>query len=381
MQYRQFGKSDVQVSALGFGIMRLPTLPKSKEIDEPEAIRMIRAAIDAGVNYLDTAYSYHHNKSEALVGKVLKHGYRQKTYVATKMPSWLIKKASDLDRYFEEQLARLQVSKIDFYLLHTLDARYWETYKKIKVFDWIDTQKAKGKIGAIGFSFHDDYPVFEKILREYDAWDFCQIQYNYIDVDFQAGERGLKLAADKGLGVVIMEPLRGGGLARNPMPPGVQAAFNLSPRDWLPAEWALQWLWNQPQVSLVLSGMSTMQQVQQNLASADRSGVGTLEYADQVIIASVRSALQSLAPVPCTACAYCLPCPSNVDIPRIFSIFNEAVMFDDQPSGHWLYGGINKDNRASNCVACGQCESVCPQHISIIDWLQKAHTYLKKRAS
>ncbi len=379
MQYRQFGKLDFKPSALGFGAMRLPTLPKSEEINEPEAIRMIRTAIDAGVNYVDTAYSYHDHKSELLVAKALKDGYRAKTKVATKLPSWLVKTDKDFDRLFNEQLAKLEVEKIDFYLLHALNASHWENYQKLKVFDWIEKIKADGKIGAIGFSFHDAYPVFEQIINGYDGWDFCQIQYNYMDINHQAGERGLKLAADKGLGVVVMEPLRGGSLAKLPMPDPVMQAFAASDRDWLPAEWGLQWVWNQPEVSLLLSGMSAMEQVEQNLLSATRSGVGTLNDADHLIISQVRDAFESLIPIPCTACNYCQPCPHDVHIPRIFSIYNEAFKYQNQANGHWHYGGMKKENRADNCLECGECEAACPQHIEIIDWLKTAHTYLTKR--
>ena len=380
MRYRQFGKLEFKTSALGFGAMRLPTLPKTGEIDEPLAISMIRTVIDHGVNYVDTAYSYHDHQSEILVGKALKDGYRQKTAVATKMPSWLIKDTADLDRYFNEQLAKVDVEKFDFYLLHALSADRWETYKRIKVFDWIERQKANGKIGAIGFSFHDEYPVFEEIIHGYDAWDFCQIQYNYMDTDYQAGERGLKLAADRGLGVIVMEPLRGGGLARNPMPDAVDHVFKRSGRDWTPAEWALQWVWDQPEVSLLLSGMSTMQQVEQNLVSASRSGIGSLSRADQIIIEEVRDAFQSLVPIPCTTCGYCQPCPQDVLIPNIFSIYNESIMYDNQGNGQWRYGNIKPENRADQCVECGECEAACPQHIEIIDWLKTAHTYLSRPA-
>jgi len=378
MQYRQFGKLEFKTSALGFGAMRLPTIPETGEIDEPLAISMIRTAIDHGVNYVDTAYSYHDHLSEILVGKALKDGYRQKTAIATKMPSWLLKDTADLDRYFNEQLAKVDVEKFDFYLLHALSAGRWETYKRIKVFEWIERQKADGKIGAIGFSFHDEYPVFEEIIHGYDAWDFCQIQYNYMDTDYQAGERGLKLAADRGLGVIVMEPLRGGGLARNPMPGAVDQVFKRSGRDWTPAEWALHWVWNQPEVSLLLSGMSTMQQVEQNLVSASRSGIGSLFLADQIIIEEVRDAFQSLVPIPCTTCGYCQPCPQDVLIPNIFSIYNESIMYDNQGNGQWRYGNIKPENRADQCVECGECEAACPQHIEIIDWLKTAHTYLSR---
>jgi predicted aldo/keto reductase-like oxidoreductase len=378
MQYRQFGKLDIKVSALGFGAMRLPVVDgDSGVIDEPVAINMIRQAIDGGVNYVDTAYPYHRGTSEGLVAKALKDGYRKKIYIADKMPSWLVKNYQDLDRYFEEQCLRLEVEKIDFYLLHALNASHWKNFCELDVFSWIEKQKADGKIGAIGFSFHDEHSVFEDIIKGYDAWDFCQIQYNYMDVDYQAGERGLKLAAEKGMGVVVMEPLRGGSLAKDPMPPEVQKVFSQSNRNWKPVEWALQWVWNQPEVSLLLSGMSTIEQVQQNLVSADKSSVGMLTDDDLAVIDNARKAFHSLTPIPCTKCEYCLPCPSDVAIPTIFALYNEGIMYQNPGHARWAYKNNFKDeNKADNCIECGLCEEACPQGIEIIDWLKTAHSYM-----
>ncbi len=380
MQYRPFGKLDWQVSALGFGAMRLPVLnDDSGTIDEPQAIAMIRAAIDGGVNYVDTAYSYHRGKGEGLVAKALKEGYREKVRVATKMPSWLVKTPDDLDRLLDEQMSRLEISKIDFYLLHSLNATHWKNYQTLNIFDWAERQKADGRIGAFGFSFHDAYPVFEEIVNGYDAWDFCQIQYNYMDIDNQAGMRGLKLAAEKGLGVVVMEPLGGGALAKSPMPGTVDLIFADSNRQWRSAEWGLQWVWDQLEVSVVLSGMSTMEQVQQNLESASRSGAGSLNEEDHHVIEEVRQAFHSLIPIPCTACEYCQPCPNDVFIPKIFSIYNNAIMYQEPGHGRWAYNDIIKsENRADNCIECGLCEDACPQQIEIIDWLKTAHSYLSE---
>lgn len=379
MQFRKFGKLDWQVSALGFGAMRMPTLANG-EIDESEAIKMIRTAIDGGVNYVDTAYSYHNGLSEVLVGKALQDGYRQKTRIATKMPSWLSKTPADLDRLFNEQLERLQVEKIDFYLLHAMNANYWKNYQQLNIFDWAENKKVAGQIGCLGFSFHDNFMVFEQILNGYDAWDFCQIQYNYMDTEYQAGERGLKAAAEKGLGVIIMEPLRGGALTKLPLPKPVEEVMRTNPRDWSPAEWAFQWIWDQPEVSLVLSGMSTLEQVQQNLLSASRSGIGSLSLQDKTFIEQVKQAYLSLNSIPCTGCGYCQPCPNDVLIPEIFALYNDALKYDEKTmvygpgNPHWAYNNnIKPHHQANNCVECGLCEEACPQSIEIIDWLKEAH--------
>lgn len=378
MEYRNFGKTDFMTSALGFGCMRLPQVPgEESRIDEPEAARMVRHAIDQGVNYIDTAWSYHGGQSEVFLGKALQDGYREKVALATKMPSWLIEKQEDFDQYFSTQLERLQTDHIDFYLLHALNQKHWDNYLHLNVFDWVEKQMADGKIRHIGFSFHDEYPVFEKILTGYDHWDFCQIQYNYMDVDYQAGQRGLQLASERGLGVVIMEPLKGGKLAIEVPPAPVKAVFDQTERPWKPAEWALQWLWNQPEVGLVLSGMSTFEQVEQNLASASRSGVGSLTENEATVIEEARSAWQGLAPVACTHCEYCLPCPNEVLIPQIFEIYNNAVMYDHQDRGQHTYQSqIAENNRADVCIECEVCESLCPQHLTIINYLKDAHAYL-----
>lgn len=381
MEYRNFGKTNFKPSALGFGCMRLPQLPGEEGgIDEPEATRMIRYAIDQGVNYIDTAWSYHGGQSEVFLGKALQDGYREKVALATKMPSWLIENQENFDYYFSSQLERLQTDHFDFYLLHTMNQNYWDTYLRLNVFDWAEKQMADGKIRHLGFSFHDEYPVFEKILTGYEYWDFCQIQYNYMDTDYQAGERGLKLAAEHGLGVVVMEPLKGGKLAIEVPPNPVKNIFDRAENPRKPAEWALQWLWNQPEVGVVLSGMSTWEQVDLNLVSASRSGVGSLSADDVRIVELARDAWQGLAPVACTHCEYCLPCPSEVLIPQIFEIYNTAKMYDQQERGQRAYQSqIPEKSQADACIECGTCESLCPQHLTIIDYLKDAHAYLNER--
>jgi len=377
MNYRKFGKLDWQVSALGFGAMRLPLVKDTEDIDDELAQTMIRTAIDGGVNYIDTAYPYHRGKSEEFVGRALKDGYRGKVRLATKMPSWLVKTQDDFDKLLEEQLTRLDVDHIDFYLLHALNQKHWENYKSLNVFAWAEKKIAEGVISHLGFSFHDKYPVFHEIINGYDNWTFCQVQHNYMDIDHQQGQKGVNEAAEKGLAVVVMEPIRGGSLAKEPTPEPVAEVLRRSNRNWKPAEWALQWVWNQPQVSVVLSGMSNLQQVEENLASASRSGVGSFDAEDLALIEEVRKAYHSLTPIPCTKCEYCLPCPSDVAIPSIFSIYNEAAMYGTARGARWQYANnIKPENRADNCIECGECEDACPQNIEIIDWLKKADAFL-----
>ena len=372
MQYRTFGRLNWQPSALGFGAMRLPVLDNDMgQIDEPEATRMIRYAIDHGVNYVDTAYPYHRGTSEALVGRVLQEGYRERVRLATKMPCWLIEAPADFDRYLDEQLERLQTARIDLYLLHALNATVWAKVRDLGVLGWAERALAAGHIGALGFSFHDKYEVFEEIVDAGDLWAFCQIQYNYMDEEEQAGRRGLEYAAQKGLAVVVMEPVRGGQLV-NP-PESVAALWASAPQQRTPAEWALQWVWHQPEVSLLLSGMSTMEQVVENIASAARSDVGTLTAEELTLIGRVRDAYREFIPIPCTKCDYCQPCPSGVKIPNIFEVYNELTMYGGLERARLFYNWIKPEARADQCTECGECESKCPQQIAIIEWLKKAH--------
>jgi hypothetical protein len=376
MQYRQFGKLNIAISALGFGLMRLPAIDNdNSKIDEAEAIRMIRYAIDNGVNYIDTAWPYHGGNSEIVAGKALKDGYREKTFLATKLPTWLINEKEDMDKYLNEQLKKLQTDYIDFYLLHALDKSKWENMKKVDALSWAEKKKQEGKIRYIGFSFHDEYPVFQEIVDYYDKWDFCQIQYNYMDIDVQVGENGLKHAASKGLGVVIMEPIRGGRLA-NP-PKAVQDIWDTAKVKRTPAEWALQWLWNQPEVSVVLSGMSTFEQLKENIESAKRSGINTLTKEELEIVNKVRNKYKELSPIACTGCNYCMPCPNGVNIPRNFGLYNEAHMYNTYEANRRDYENLG-DAKASSCIECGTCESVCPQHLTIIDYLKEVADYFER---
>ncbi len=385
MQYRTFGKLDWRPSALGFGAMRLPVIGgEPGQIDEPEATRMVRAAIDGGVNYVDTAYPYHRGASESFLGRALKDGYRERVKLATKMPCWLIKEPADFDRYLDEQLARLDTPTVDFYLLHALDAERWHAMRDLDVLAWVERALADGRIGGLGFSFHDSYDAFQEIVDAYDGWAFCQIQFNYLDEEYQAGTRGLRYAADKGLGVVVMEPLRGGLLAGNAgqhqgqgVPRPIRALWDSAPVQRCPAEWALQWAWHHPEVSLILSGMSTVAQVAENLASASRSAPGLLTDEELALVARVRDEYRRLAPIPCTDCKYCQPCPNGVNIPRVFDVYNQAMMFDAPEHARFVYANwVSEAERGDKCLACGECETKCPQHIAIIEWLETADRYL-----
>jgi uncharacterized protein len=368
MQYRKFGKLNWDVSALGFGAMRLPILDgDSSKIDRPEAIRMIRHAIDQGVNYVDTAYPYHMGKSEGLVGEALKDGYREKVKLATKMPTWKIETYEDFDKYYNEQIERLQTDHIDFYLLHSLNKSIWTKILEIGVLKWGEQALKDGKIRYLGFSFHDKYPVFKEIIDATDIWTFCQMQYNYMDVNKQAEVRGLKYASSKGLAVIIMEPLLGGRLAT--APEAVQAVWDSSDHKHTPADWALQWIWNQPEVAVVLSGMSTMQQVEENLASANSSAIGSLSARDLTLFDAVKKKYDELCPIPCTECEYCLPCSSEIPIPTVFEMLNTARMFDVLDKMRDYYTQVPPEKRADQCTQCRQCEERCPQHINISDWM------------
>lgn len=375
MQYRKFGRHETEVSALGFGAMRLPIL-EGGGIDRPEAIRMLRHAFDNGVNYVDTAWGYIGGESETVVGEALRDGYRERVWVATKMPSWQVKKYEDFDEIFNRQCEKLQVDSIDCYLLHGLNGSRWEEMCNLGATGWGEKKKAEGKIRHFGFSFHDDTDALVKIVDAYDRWDFCQLQYNFMDVENQAGVKGLKYAAGKGLAVIIMEPLLGGKLASVPPKP-VQDLWASASVTRTPIDWALQWLWSQPEVSLVLSGMSTFEQVEQNLASADASDVGTLSAEEVALVERVREAFKGLSPIPCTRCKYCLPCPEGVQIPRILGIYNTAAMYGDMAAARWQYGNLKEEERADNCVECGKCEDLCPQGIAIMEWLKKIHAELQ----
>jgi len=405
MQYRTLGRIDFAPSALGFGAMRLPVQAGEsgegagpRPIDDEAATAMLRRAVEAGVNYVDTAYVYHGGESEPWLGRAMravaadlfgpgKQGLaelRRRVKVATKLPLWQVKGRDDSERLLREQLERLQLESIDFYLLHGLGAGSLEKLREHGVLDWAERALSDGRIGHLGFSFHDEEPVFEEIVEATDLWEFCQIQYNYMDEEYQAGTRGLEFAAGKGLGVIVMEPVRGGQLARRP-PEAVAAlwaaanerreAGGLAPRS--PVDWALQWVWNHPEVSFLLSGMSSMEQLEQNLVSAELARVGALDEQELEACRRVRDAYLELSPIPCTNCRYCLPCPSGVDIPKVLDIYNEAEIYGGgPPAARFAYGWLSESERAELCTQCRACEELCPQKIAIVDWLEKVQQYL-----
>jgi hypothetical protein len=361
------------VSALGFGAMRLPIIGNdAAKINEPEAIRMIRYAIDHGVNYVDTAYPYHRGNGESLVGKALKHGYRRKVKLATKMPTWLIKSQQDMDKYLEEQLNRLCTTQIDLYLLHGLDNDRWRKLTELHVLKWLEQKQDEKKIKHVGFSFHDEYEVFKKIIDSYDRWTLCQIQYNYMDSDYQAGTKGLKYAASKELAVVVMEPIAGGRLAMK-QPAEIEAIWDKAEIKKTPAEWALQWVWNQPEVSVALSGMSTMEQVKENIQSANRSRPKTLTKKELQLINQVTTKYKEFGFIGCTGCRYCMPCPQGVNIPQIISLYNEYFMKDrndEIKKKYWEH--ITPESQAKRCARCGKCEELCPQKLTIKEVMSRA---------
>lgn len=376
MQYRTFGKLDWKSSALGFGCMRLPTTdPQDRTtIDEDLATQMVRYAIDHGVNYIDTAYPYHNGESERFVGRVLQDGYREKVRLATKLPVWAVDAEDAPDRILNEQLEKLQTDHIDFYLFHALSRLRWETVEQFNLLAWAEKALADGRICHLGFSFHDNYDAFKIIVDATDLWSFCQIQYNFMDIENQAGTKGLRYAASKGLAVVIMEPILGGRLVNPPQP--VQDIWGSAPVQRKPADWALQWLWNQPEVSVVLSGMSTMQHVTENVESASNSGVGTLTVEELAVVDRVRAKYEELCPIPCTKCEYCLPCTVDLKIPELFDILNRAAMYNKFAEAREHYARLSDAEKANACIQCRVCEEKCPQSIPISEWMLVVHDVL-----
>jgi predicted aldo/keto reductase-like oxidoreductase len=381
MQFRKFGKLDFKVSALGFGAMRLPE--KDGKVDMEESARMLHASIDRGVNYVDTAWPYHGGQSEVFVGRALKDGYREKVKVATKLPCWEVKTAADFDTYLDAQLKRLDMPYLDFYLLHSLGRDSWPRMRDLGVIAWAEKAMKDGRFKRLGFSFHDDFESFKKIIDGCD-WSMCQIQYNYMDVDGGPGRKGLEYAASKGIPVVVMEPLLGGRLVKPPKP--VQELWDGASRKQSAAGWALEWLWSQAEVSTVLSGMSTMDQVMENLGLADVSRAGSLSAEELALVDKARERYRMLTVIPCTNCRYCMPCAQNVDIPGNISAYNDGIVYDkpDNARGQyrwWKYAHevqhiLPNDVRAASCIQCGECDDKCPQKIPISSWMPVIHSVL-----
>ncbi|WP_202707938.1 aldo/keto reductase [Sporosalibacterium faouarense] len=376
MQYRKFGKTDLEISALGFGCMRFPVIDgDSSKINKDEATAMLHYAIDNGVNYIDTAYPYHQKMSEPFVGEALKGGYREKVKLATKLPIWLCEEYEDFNKLLDEQLEKLQTDYIDFYLVHALNQNTWKKCKELDVFSFLDRAIKDGKIKYAGFSFHDELDLFKEIVDAYD-WTFAQIQLNYMDEDYQAGIEGMKYAADRNLAIVIMEPLKGGKLAKEPNKE-IKEIWDKAETSRMPADWALRWVWNHPEVSLLLSGMSTMDQVKENIKTAEDAFVNSLSQKEISLIDDVKDIIKSKTKVDCTSCGYCIPCPEDIAIPNIFSTYNAMYMYDIPEESKDTYQRMTKaDKHASKCVECGNCEAQCPQNLPIIEHLKEAHKEL-----
>jgi predicted aldo/keto reductase-like oxidoreductase len=374
MLYRKIPKTGDELSILGFGLMRLPVTQDGK-IDEPRAIGQIRSAIDQGVNYLDTAWPYHAGESETVMGRALADGYRDKVRIATKLPAWMITNRADMDTYLNAQLEKIQTDRIDYYLLHALAGDPWDKLEALNVIDFLEKAKADGRIVNAGFSFHGMLIDFKRIVDAY-PWEFCQIQYNYLDEENQAGTEGLHYAAAQGLGLVIMEPLRGGNLAL-PAPPDVGAIWDKAAVRRTPVEWALRWVWNHPEVTVVLSGMNEEAQVEENLAIAAQAFPNSLTEEELALVEAAGRKYKTLMKVGCTGCGYCMPCPSDVHIPGCFEVYNKMHMFGNEQEGKFLYairmsGMISGTaGYASQCVQCGECLEKCPQQIEIPDVLEK----------
>lgn len=376
MQYRYFTKDQLKVSQLGFGCMRFPTFEgDSSKIDKNLATKMLHYAIDNGVNYIDTAYPYHQGNSEAFVGEALKGGYREKIFLATKLPVWLTNSYEDFEKYLNEQLERLQTEYIDFYLLHALSENTWNKIYELKVLDFLDEAKKKGKIKYAGFSFHDELNVFKNIVDSY-SWDFCQIQLNYMDRNYQAGVEGMRYAKSKDISMVIMEPIKGGKLSN--APDEILEIWNRSQIKRTPAEWALNWIFNHDEVSVVLSGMSTMEQVMQNIETASKAKANSLTKEEVGLIDEVTDYYKKRIKVGCTSCEYCLPCPQNVAIPSIFQMYNNVYVYGTERESKEAYKRlIDSQKDASQCVECGACQQACPQHLEIIQFLKDADKILR----
>jgi len=388
MRYRKMGKTNLDVSILGFGAMRLPMVGSpgglagfdpNIPIDEPEALKMVQHALEQGVNYYDTAYGYHGGKSETFMGKALKP-YRTKVLLATKLPVWNIEKPEDFQRIFDEQLKKLDTDYLDFYLVHGLGRATWAKMKEMGVLKFMDTLRAGGRIRYAGFSFHDEIKVFKEIVDAYD-WDMCQIQYNFYDRNYQAGTEGLTYAASRGIGVVVMEPLRGGRLVDR-IPAEVQALWDTAPVQRSPVEWAMRWVWNHSDVSVVLTGASTPAQLADHTRIVKDAAPDSLTPQELALFEQVQAVYRGMLTVDCTGCGYCVPCPNGVDIPQNFQLYNDTFLFKGAEFSSFAYNRfLNPEQRASGCTECLDCLEKCPQHINIPEELKKVHQTLGEKPS
>jgi len=372
VQYRTVQKTQDRLSVLGYGTMRLPS--RSGLIREKEARKQMLYAIGEGVNYIDTGFPYHGGASEPFVGKTLKQaGCRDDVFIATKLPPWSVREQGDMEHILNEQLRRLRTDRIDYYLIHGISGREeWEKMLRLGVIEFLDRVQRDGRIRRAGFSYHGDKALFKEIVDAYD-WVMCQIQYNYLDTDNQAGREGLAYAHGRDLAVMVMEPLRGGSLTRS-VPPRVQALWDQAPIQRTPAEWALRWLYDQPEVTLVLSGMNRMDHIQENIRIADEGAVHSLTEEEKTLIERARDTYREIFRIGCTGCRYCVPCPAGVDIPMCFELYNNKTAFGERLAKYEyatrLAGILGRSGLASRCVECGACEKACPQHLPIRDALK-----------
>lgn len=372
MEYRKMENLGISTSLLGFGCMRFPTNADGS-INEEEALAMIDRAYQAGVTYFDTAYPYHGGKSEVVTGKALARYPRESYYLATKLPVWAVKTIDDVERIFFEQLERLQKDYVDFYLMHALNGERWKFVKELGILEYCEKLRADRKIKYLGFSFHDDYEAFEEIMTSY-KWDFCQIQLNYMDRDTQATLKGVELARKLGIPMVVMEPVKGGSLAKLPAE-GIDELFKKVRPEASTSSWALRYVGSFDNVKVVLSGMTTMEQVEDNLSTF--ASFEPLSDAERAVIEKVADALHSRVQNDCTGCRYCMPCPAGVDIPQCFRIWNQYHIYENVNEAKWNWtNGMEDAKKASNCVRCGRCEQVCPQHIAIREDLARLQAEL-----
>jgi uncharacterized protein len=372
MLYRKLGKTNIESSVLGFGAMRLPMVGAQSgmagfdpniPIDEPAATKMVEHALEKGVTYFDTAYGYHGGKSELFVGKALRN-HRSKVMIATKLPSWNVQKPEDLEKFFTEQLQKLGIDYLDCYLIHGLDTNNWAKMKGMGTLEFLDKLRSSGRIRCAGFSFHDEVKVFKDIVDAFD-WDMCLLQFNFYDRDYQAGTQGISYAAGRGIGIVVMEPLRGGKLADR-IPQEVQTLWDSAPVKRSPAEWAMRWVWDHPEVTTVLTGSSSLEQLSEHTRIADQAIAKSLTADEHELIERVRQQYRKMLKVDCTGCAYCMPCPTGVNIPMNFNLYNDCFLFKGAEMNKFFYSQfLTPAQRASACSECRECVEKCPQHIDI----------------
>jgi len=379
LRYRLFGKTGLSVSVFGLGCMRFPTekdADGNQIVEKDKAFELIHTAINEGVNYFDTAYPYHGGQSEPLLGEALSSVNREEIFVATKSPVWKVEDHDDFERFIDKQLERLRTDYIDFYLLHSLNRKLWDKAIEHRALDFLEKIQSDGRAKHVGFSFHDNFDVFKEITRSYD-WDMLQIQLNFLDQHYQAGLKGLEFAAEMEIPVVVMEPLRGGRLAEPPSKE-IAAAWNKASLKRKPVEWAFRWLYNRPEVNVILSGVSTMEHLKEDIAIFDKAEPRCMTEEELRVVEQVRELYDKGLPVRCTGCNYCIPCPSGVEIASVFNLYNNASLYNDYDNQSRLYKNwfVDPGKGAEACVECGQCEEACPQELPVIKLLKEAHSHL-----